>query len=126
MPLGTRRPTMLQDHLPTMSKIHPMGCHRGGTPKALPTRSKNNRALLVFNASSGAGPNTKEDSSAHHQTSRNAAPFVIHRQSLEECLHAIEGGDKYSLEVVDLCLVPGVGLLAEFKTLEFDKYNGSS
>ncbi|RDX83336.1 hypothetical protein CR513_35755, partial [Mucuna pruriens] len=46
--------------------------------------------------------------------------------SLEERLHAIEGGDKYGLEVVDLCLIPNVGLLEDFKTLEFDKYKGSS
>ncbi|RDX62101.1 hypothetical protein CR513_59602, partial [Mucuna pruriens] len=70
----------------------------------------------VFNASSGADPNTKEDPGAQHQTLGNAAPFVIHRQSLEERLRAIEGRDKYSLEVVDLCLVLDVGLSADFKT----------
>ncbi|RDX70656.1 hypothetical protein CR513_50080, partial [Mucuna pruriens] len=32
----------------------------------------------------------------------------------------------YELEVVDLCLVPDVGLHANFKTPEFDKYKGSS
>ncbi|RDX64296.1 hypothetical protein CR513_57154, partial [Mucuna pruriens] len=47
-------------------------------------------------------------------------------QSLEERLYAVEGGDRYGLEVVDLCLVPDVGLPANFKTLEFDKYKGSS
>ncbi|RDX77595.1 hypothetical protein CR513_42246, partial [Mucuna pruriens] len=31
-----------------------------------------------------------------------------------------------SLEVADLCFVLGVGLLADFKTPEFDKYKGSS
>ncbi|RDY00261.1 hypothetical protein CR513_16577, partial [Mucuna pruriens] len=46
-------------------------------------------------------------------------------QSLEECLCAIEGGDKYELEVVDLCLVLDVGLSADFKTSKFDKYKGS-
>ncbi|RDX67118.1 hypothetical protein CR513_54049, partial [Mucuna pruriens] len=43
-----------------------------------------------------------------------------------ERLHVVEGGDRYRLEVVDLCLVPNVGLPVDFKTLEFDKYKGSS
>ncbi|RDY05747.1 hypothetical protein CR513_10385, partial [Mucuna pruriens] len=30
---------------PAMSEIHLMGCRRGGTPKTLPTRSKNSRTL---------------------------------------------------------------------------------
>ncbi|RDY08607.1 hypothetical protein CR513_07152, partial [Mucuna pruriens] len=47
-------------------------------------------------------------------------------QSLEEQLHAMEGKDKYGLEVVYLCLVPDVGLLANFKTPEFDKHIGIS
>ncbi|RDY00950.1 hypothetical protein CR513_15797, partial [Mucuna pruriens] len=47
-------------------------------------------------------------------------------QSLEERLCAIEGGDKYGLEAVDLRLVSDVGLPTDFKTLEFDKYKGSS
>ncbi|RDX70172.1 hypothetical protein CR513_50611, partial [Mucuna pruriens] len=47
-------------------------------------------------------------------------------QSLEEWLCAVEGRDRYGLEVVDLCLVPNVGLPADFKTPEFDKYKGSS
>ncbi|RDX82627.1 hypothetical protein CR513_36561, partial [Mucuna pruriens] len=72
---------------------------------------------LVFNASSGASPNPKEDSGAQHQTSGNPPPFV----SLEERLYAIEGGDKYGLEVIDLCLVLDVGLPAEC-----DNYKGSS
>ncbi|RDY02525.1 hypothetical protein CR513_13996, partial [Mucuna pruriens] len=33
-----------------------------------------------------------------------------------ECLYAIEGGDKYGLEAVDLCLVLDVGLPIDFKT----------
>ncbi|RDY01164.1 hypothetical protein CR513_15544, partial [Mucuna pruriens] len=70
----------------------------------------------VFNASSRASPNTKEDPGAQHQTSGNVAPF-----SLEEHLRAIEGGDKYGLEAVDLCLVLDVRLPADFKTPEFDK-----
>ncbi|RDY09922.1 hypothetical protein CR513_05637, partial [Mucuna pruriens] len=47
-------------------------------------------------------------------------------KSLEERLCTIKGGDKYGLEAVDLCLVPNVGLPADFKTPEFDKYKGSS
>ncbi|RDX67654.1 hypothetical protein CR513_53435, partial [Mucuna pruriens] len=47
-------------------------------------------------------------------------------ESLEEKLHVVEGGDKYRLEAVDLCLVSDVGLPADFKTPEFDKYKGSS
>ncbi|RDX88571.1 hypothetical protein CR513_29818, partial [Mucuna pruriens] len=46
--------------------------------------------------------------------------------SLEERLHTIEGGDKYELEAIDLCLVLDVGLPTNFKTPEFDKYKGSS
>ncbi|RDX97745.1 hypothetical protein CR513_19455, partial [Mucuna pruriens] len=47
-------------------------------------------------------------------------------QSLEEQLYAVEGRDKYGLEAVDLCLVSDVGLLVDFKILEFDKYKRSS
>ncbi|RDX64284.1 hypothetical protein CR513_57176, partial [Mucuna pruriens] len=46
--------------------------------------------------------------------------------SLEERLRVVEGGSSYELEVEDLCLVSDVGLLAKFKTPEFDKYKGSS
>ncbi|RDX83321.1 hypothetical protein CR513_35762, partial [Mucuna pruriens] len=90
---------------------------------------------LVFNVSSGVDPNPKEDSEAQHHTSGNPPTFVTHRQasqseekwkSLEERLRASEGGDKYGLEAIDLCLVPDVGLPTNFKTLEFDKYKGSS
>ncbi|RDX74562.1 hypothetical protein CR513_45676, partial [Mucuna pruriens] len=42
-------------------------------------------------------------------------------QSLEERLRAMERGNQFGLEAVDLCLVPNVGLLANFKTSEFDK-----
>ncbi|RDX98902.1 hypothetical protein CR513_18117, partial [Mucuna pruriens] len=75
------------------------------------------------------------DIGAQHNASWNATPFVIHRRapqskekwkSLEERLRAIEGGDKYGLDAVDLCLVPNMGLSADFKILEFDKYKGSS
>ncbi|RDX93148.1 hypothetical protein CR513_24621, partial [Mucuna pruriens] len=87
------------------------------------------------NEDSRADPNPKEDSGAQHQTLGNPPPFVVHKQasqtkekwqSLEERLHAIEGGDKYRLEAIDLCLVLDVGLLTDFKTPEFDKYKGSS
>ncbi|RDX73119.1 hypothetical protein CR513_47317, partial [Mucuna pruriens] len=87
----------------------------------------NNKVGLVVNISSragpndGVGPNTEQDLGAKHWASWNVAPF-----SLEERLDAIEGGDKYGLEVVDLCLVLDVGLPIDFKTLEFDKYKGSS
>ncbi|RDX63376.1 hypothetical protein CR513_58205, partial [Mucuna pruriens] len=43
-----------------------------------------------------------------------------------EQLRTVEGGDRYELEVVDLCLVTDVGLPTNFKTPEFDKYKGSS
>ncbi|RDX70798.1 hypothetical protein CR513_49923, partial [Mucuna pruriens] len=42
-------------------------------------------------------------------------------QSLEEQIRVVEG-----LEAADLCLVPDVALPTDFKTLEFDKYKGSS
>ncbi|RDX64286.1 hypothetical protein CR513_57172, partial [Mucuna pruriens] len=51
---------------------------------------------------------------AQHQASWTILPFVIHQ------------GSSYGLEVVNLCLVPDVGLPAEFKTPEFDKYKGNS
>ncbi|RDY03988.1 hypothetical protein CR513_12349, partial [Mucuna pruriens] len=47
-------------------------------------------------------------------------------QSLEERLRTVEGRNKYELEAIDLYMVPGVGLLTEFITPEFDKYKGSS
>ncbi|RDX95817.1 hypothetical protein CR513_21600, partial [Mucuna pruriens] len=47
-------------------------------------------------------------------------------QSLEERLHAVEGGDKYGLEATDLCLFLDDRLPTNFKTLEFDNYKGSS
>ncbi|RDX77616.1 hypothetical protein CR513_42235, partial [Mucuna pruriens] len=47
-------------------------------------------------------------------------------QSLEERLQVVEGKNSYGLEAADLCVVPDVGLSADFKTLEFDKYKGSS
>ncbi|RDY13185.1 hypothetical protein CR513_01928, partial [Mucuna pruriens] len=53
-------------------------------------------------------------------------PFVIHRRSIEERLRVVEGGDRYGLEAVDLCLVLDIGLPVDFKTPEFDKYKGSS
>ncbi|RDY11710.1 hypothetical protein CR513_03594, partial [Mucuna pruriens] len=41
-------------------------------------------------------------------------------------LKRVEGGDRYGLEEIDLCLVLDVGLLADFKTTKVDKYKGSS
>ncbi|RDX73876.1 hypothetical protein CR513_46447, partial [Mucuna pruriens] len=88
-----------------------------------------------YGMSSGAGLNPKKDSRTQHQTSGNPPPFVVLKQashieekwqSLEKRLHAIEGGDKYELEAVNLFLVANVGLPANFNTLEFDKYKGSS
>ncbi|RDX98228.1 hypothetical protein CR513_18887, partial [Mucuna pruriens] len=72
---------------------------------------------------------------AQHQASRTTQPFVVHMQtpqmedkwkSLEERLRAVEGGNRFGLEAVDLCLVLDVGLPTNFKTPEFDKYKGSS
>ncbi|RDX89893.1 hypothetical protein CR513_28317, partial [Mucuna pruriens] len=47
-------------------------------------------------------------------------------QSLEERPQVVEGGSRYGLKAVDICLVLDVGLPIDFKTLEFDKYKGSS
>ncbi|RDX75444.1 hypothetical protein CR513_44669, partial [Mucuna pruriens] len=44
---------------------------------------------------------------------------------LKERLQDIKGTDSHSLDVVDLCLVPDVGLPANFKTPKFEKYKGS-
>ncbi|RDX70770.1 hypothetical protein CR513_49948, partial [Mucuna pruriens] len=72
---------------------------------------------------------------AQHQASQITQPLVVHRQtlstkdkwqSLEEQLHAVEGGNQFGLEVMDLYLVPDVGLLTYIKTPEFGKYKGSS
>ncbi|RDX67542.1 hypothetical protein CR513_53575, partial [Mucuna pruriens] len=43
-----------------------------------------------------------------------------------ERLQIVEGGDRYRLDIVDLCLVPKVGLPIDFKTPKFDKYKGRS
>ncbi|RDX97228.1 hypothetical protein CR513_20030, partial [Mucuna pruriens] len=72
---------------------------------------------------------------AQHQASQTTRPLVAHRkmlltedkwQSLEEWLRPVEGGNQFGLEAVDLCLVPDVDLLDDFKTPEFDKYKGCS
>ncbi|RDX82978.1 hypothetical protein CR513_36169, partial [Mucuna pruriens] len=79
--------------------------------------------------------NDEAGSHAQKDGSRTAQPFMIHRrmpqtkekwQSLEEQLHAVEGGNRYMLEAVDLCLVLDIGLPVDFKTPKFDKYKGSS
>ncbi|RDY07396.1 hypothetical protein CR513_08490, partial [Mucuna pruriens] len=72
---------------------------------------------------------------AQHQATQTTQPFVVHKQtpqmkdkwqSLEEQLRVVEGGNMFGVEAVDLCLVLDVGLPADFKTLKFDKYKGSS
>ncbi|KAA0032112.1 Gag-pro-like protein [Cucumis melo var. makuwa] len=46
---------------------------------------------------------------------------------LEERLQAIEGTDVYgNIDATQLCFVPSLIILAKFKVLEFDKYDGSS
>ncbi|RDX62920.1 hypothetical protein CR513_58703, partial [Mucuna pruriens] len=45
---------------------------------------------------------------------------------LEERLWVIEGTDRHGLDVVDLCLVPDVGLRIDFKMPKFEKYKASS
>ncbi|RDY06116.1 hypothetical protein CR513_09946, partial [Mucuna pruriens] len=70
-----------------------------------------------------------------HQALRTTQPFVVHRktpqtedkwQSLEEQLRVVEGGNRFGLEVVDLCLIPDVDLLTDFETPKFNKYKGFS
>ncbi|RDY05525.1 hypothetical protein CR513_10639, partial [Mucuna pruriens] len=51
---------------------------------------------------------------------------LYHTGATDERLHAVEGGNRYWLEVVDLCLIPDVGLSVDFKTPKFDKYKGST
>ncbi|RDX63944.1 hypothetical protein CR513_57555, partial [Mucuna pruriens] len=112
-----------------------------GMPYEKKNAGNNSKTGPEVNANSAAGPHDRvgphaqQDSVAQHQVSWNTMPFVIHRwapqaevkwQSLEERLRGVEGGNSYGLEAVDLCLVLDVGLLANFKTLEFDKYKGSS
>ncbi|RDX93696.1 hypothetical protein CR513_24006, partial [Mucuna pruriens] len=101
----------IQDLCLVFLGIHVMGCRRDGTLKV------------------------HEEQEQQNVTSRNLPPFLAHKQtsqsedkwqSLEEHLYAVEGGDKYRLEAVDMFLVPNIGLLIDFKTLEFDKYKGSS
>ncbi|RDX92088.1 hypothetical protein CR513_25840, partial [Mucuna pruriens] len=45
---------------------------------------------------------------------------------LEERLWVIEGTNRHDLDTVDLCLVPDVGLPADYKTSKFKKCKGSS
>ncbi|RDX74820.1 hypothetical protein CR513_45379, partial [Mucuna pruriens] len=100
----------------------------GGTG---PTTNTNSRV----GPSTGAGPHVQQDQKDQHQALRNTIPHKSHRQvppseekwqSLDERLHVVKGGNRYGLEAVDLCLIPNVGLPADFKTPEFDKYKGSS
>ncbi|RDX77970.1 hypothetical protein CR513_41821, partial [Mucuna pruriens] len=72
---------------------------------------------------------------AQHQVLRTTQPLVVYRQtpstgdkwlSLEERLRAVEGGNGFGLEAVDLCLILDVDLPVDFKTPKFDKYKGSS
>ncbi|RDX72862.1 hypothetical protein CR513_47590, partial [Mucuna pruriens] len=115
--------------MPRNVKDPPHGMPQGWNTKNQADEDRNSKTF------SGAGPNPKDDPRVQHQTSRNPPPFVAHKQTsqleekwqyMEERLYAIEGGDKYGLEVVDLCRVPNVGLPTDFKTPEFDKYKGSS
>ncbi|RDX80348.1 hypothetical protein CR513_39109, partial [Mucuna pruriens] len=66
---------------------------------------------------------------ADYSTPRGSQTNTSNRgkwQSLEERLRAMEGGNQFGLEAVDLCLVPDVGLSADFKTPKFNKYKRSS
>ncbi|RDX80845.1 hypothetical protein CR513_38548, partial [Mucuna pruriens] len=119
--------------MPIMPGILHMECHRDGTPKMLPMRN-NKMSWIMGQHSMPAreqarirkriqGPNTKSSGIPLLSWFTDKLP----RQKInEEHLRAIEGGDKYGLEAVDLCLVSDVRLLTNFKTLEFDKYKGSS
>ncbi|RDX74652.1 hypothetical protein CR513_45582, partial [Mucuna pruriens] len=55
----------------------------------------------------GASSHVQKYTRAHHQGSQIAQPFT-------KWLHAVEGGNRYGLEAVGLCLVPDIGLLADF------------
>ncbi|RDX91774.1 hypothetical protein CR513_26196, partial [Mucuna pruriens] len=57
-----------------------------------------------------------------------APPLVSNEKlsSLEERLRAIEGTGSHDLDATDLCLVPDIILLADFKVPKFEKYKGSS
>ncbi|RDX76833.1 hypothetical protein CR513_43128, partial [Mucuna pruriens] len=45
---------------------------------------------------------------------------------LEEHLRIIEGTNSHDLDVVDLCSIPDITLLTNFKTPKLEKYKGSS
>lgn len=47
-------------------------------------------------------------------------------QILEERLRAIEGGDRYGLNAVDLCLVPNMVIPPKFNVPEFHNYQGTT
>ncbi|RDX72877.1 hypothetical protein CR513_47588, partial [Mucuna pruriens] len=73
----------------------------------------------MFVLSSGASPNPKDDPRAYHQTSCPLSWLTnepLNRKKNGKRLRAIEGGDKYGLEAVDLCLVLDIGLPIDFKT----------
>ncbi|RDX84791.1 hypothetical protein CR513_34098, partial [Mucuna pruriens] len=102
---NTHRPAKPHAPRPTR-EIHPMACHIVGTWTTLKTASSRMPQMTM-----GLGP--------------QPTPVPGPDQSLEERLRVVEGGDRYGLEVVDLCLIPNVGLSTNFKTSEFDKYKGS-
>ncbi|RDX85303.1 hypothetical protein CR513_33523, partial [Mucuna pruriens] len=61
----------------------------------------------------------------------NGLPYGWNTDNPEECEQqnaraGAHGGNRYGLEVVDLCLIPDVGVLTNFKTPKFDKYKGVS
>ncbi|RDX85505.1 hypothetical protein CR513_33291, partial [Mucuna pruriens] len=71
------------------------------------------------------GWRTKASTTEEHEQ-QNA----VNNEGAKVVLNAVSGvgpsGDKYGLEAADLCLVLDVGLPTDFKTLEFNKYKGSS
>lgn len=62
---------------------------------------------------------------SHEQTDK-AEETNVKYQVLEKRLKSIEGQNLFSLDAVDMCLVPGVTLPAKFKAPDFDKYKGLS
>lgn len=43
---------------------------------------------------------------------------------IEEKFKAMEGSGAFGLDAADMCLVPGVKIMAKFKVLTFEKYKG--
>ncbi|RDX83076.1 hypothetical protein CR513_36039, partial [Mucuna pruriens] len=92
-------------------------------PQAIPVQGLDQMRGLVLMRSRTKGISTKRRGTLYHTRAIGGQGEVA---VLDERLRAIEGKNRYGLEAMDLCLILDVGLLADLKTPEFDKYKGST